>query len=238
MQNADAILKQVKASIGRGFDPQAWPISMEFHEGTLRLAGELPQIAAKKTALRAAAAVDGVRNIDDRLRVGHRNGTGDNALRDTVCNWLLQQIDFRNCSLHSRVKGRRETLRDAGREASGSIEVGVEDGIVSLAGEVISLSHKRLAGVFAWWANGCRDVINQLVVNPQEDDSDDEIADALRLALEFDPYVHADRVAVTVRDSVVTLSGTVSSAGEKSRIEMDAWSLYGVDRVINLITLR
>ena len=40
------------------------------------------------------------------------------------------------------------------------VEFAVEDGIVTLDGEVPSLTHKRLAGVFAWWVPGSRDVIN------------------------------------------------------------------------------
>lgn len=240
MQTRDAVLKQVQATIGREahLDPQQWPIEIEFSGGTLLLNGELPHIAAKKMALRAAAAVDGVEGIVDRLRVGARNGNGDGATRDTICNWLLQEIDFRNCAIHATVKGRRETLRDAGGDSCGAIEVAVQDGVVTLAGEVISLSHKRLAGVVAWWANGCRDVVNELAVVPQEEDNDDEIVDALRLVLESDPYVHADRIAVAARDSVVTLSGVVSSASEKVRAEMDAWYLHAVDRVVNRIEVR
>lgn len=240
MYSPDAMLKQVKATIGREthLDARHWPIGIALRNGTLQLEGDLPDIDAKKAALRAAAALDGIDTVVDGLRVGPPNGQGAAALRDAVCKRLLEVIDFRNCTIRAWVKGRRETLRDAGRDAGGHIEVGADRGIVTLEGEVLSLSHKRLAGVIAWWAHGCRDVVNALAVVPHEDDNDDELIDALRLVFELDPTVHADRIAIAVQDGAVTLSGVVSSAAERSRAEMDAWYLDGVIHVDNRIEVR
>lgn len=197
------------------------------------LVGEVSHIAAKKRALKAAAGVDGVTHVTDHLRVAAGHTPGDGATRDAVCQLLLRHIDFRNCGLHVLIKGQLENLRNAGHEPCGRIAVAVEDGVVTLSGDVISLSHKRLAGVLAWWAQGCRDVVNELAVVPGEEDNDAEIVDALHLVLEADPYVHADRIGIGSRNRVVTLEGVVSSNGEKSRAEMDAWYLYAVDGVVN-----
>ncbi|HXE38585.1 MAG TPA: BON domain-containing protein [Azonexus sp.] len=240
MTNRDQVVKQVQAAIERETrsDGQNSPIGLTYSAGTVMVVGEVANIAAKKRALKAAAGVDGVRAITDHLRVAAGSTPGDGATRDAVCKQLLGSIDFRNCGLHARIKGLRETLRDAGPEASGTIEVAVEDGVVTLSGQVLSLSHKRLAGVLAWWAQGCRDVVNALAVTPSEEDNDDEIVDALHLVLEADPYVHADRIGIGSTDHVVTLEGTVSSHGEKSRAEMDAWYLYAVDGVINHLEVR
>lgn len=240
MEDKEAILKQVQAAIEREahLDWQSTAIALTFRGDTLMLEGEVPHVAAKKLALRAAAAVPGVAGISDRLHVAAGHPPGDGATRDAVCKLLLRDIDFHNCSVHAQVKGQREVLRDAGADASGSIEVGVADGVVTLAGQVISLSHKRLAGVLAWWGRGCRDVINALEVTPPEDDNDDEIIDALRLVLEVDPYVHADRIGIGSRDSVITLEGVVSSDRERTRAEMDAWCLFAVDQVVNRLEVR
>lgn len=239
MQMNDAILKQVRTTIDRGahFDRHAWPIAMSFQDGTLLLDGELPQISAKKKALRAASSVAGVHRIVDRLRVGRLNGGGGDSLRDAVCKRMLEQIDFRNCHVHISNGSRQLMLRDAGHDASGSIAVSAQEGVVTLTGHVISLSHKRLAGTLAWWCGGCRDVINALMVVPGEADNDDEIVDALRLTLEVDPYVHADYVSVTASNRVVTLDGSVGSEGERERVEMDAWTMYAIDGVINRIRI-
>lgn len=239
MQYANGVLKQVQAAIERAahIEGQGHPISLTFCEGTVELAGEVADIAVKKLALKAAAGVSGVTAVSDRLRVDAGQSPGDGATRDAVCAALLGAIDFRNCALHARVKGQREILRDAGREASGSIEVGVVDGVVILNGRVLSLSHKRLAGVLAWWTRGCRDVVNELEVAPAEVDNDDEIVDALQLVLEADPTLRSQRIGIASRDRVVTLEGVVASASDRKRAEMDAWYLDAVDGVINRLEI-
>jgi osmotically-inducible protein OsmY len=211
---------------------------MEFGAGIVTLDGQVPNVAAKKLALSAAAGVKGVVGIVDRLRVDAGPPPGDGATRDAVCGWLLRDIDFQNCALYARVKGQLETLRESGAVPSGAVEIDVVDGVVTLSGQVISLSHKRLAGVLAWWARGCRDVVNGLEVVPPEEDNDDEIADALRLVLESDPYVHADQIGIGAHDRVVTLEGRVTSDGERERAERDAWCLFAVDKVVNHIEVR
>jgi osmotically-inducible protein OsmY len=111
----------------------------------------------------------------------------------------------------------------------------VEAGVVTLNGQVPSLSHKRLAGVLAWWVPGSRDVINGLEVMPPEEDNDDEITDAVRLALEKDPFVNAAQVRVRTKHAIVTLEGLVAHDTEKHMAECDAWYVFGVDKVINTL---
>src|SRR5205085_60086 len=123
-----------------------------------------------------------------------------------------------NCGIRVLVKGQLEVFREPmGSDPSGSIVVSVDEGVVTLAGQVISLSHKRLAGVLAWWVRGCRDVVNLLEVIPPEEDNDDEVADALRLVLETDPLVPADQIGIRTHNHVVTLEGIVATEEEKRR---------------------
>lgn len=240
MQERNEVLKQVQAAIEREthIEAKSSSIGLRFSDGIVLLEGEVPHIAAKKRALKAAAGVAGVSGVTDHLRVAVGDVPGDGATRDAVCKQLLRDIDFQNCGLHAWIKGQRHILRDAGHDASGLIEVAVTDGVVTLAGHVISLSHKRLAGVLAWWARGCRDVVNGLRVVPAEEDNDEEIVEALHLVLEADPYVHADRIGIGSHDHVVTLEGLVASDGEKTRAELDAWYLFAVDGVINHLEVR
>jgi osmotically-inducible protein OsmY len=112
--------------------------------------------------------------------------------------------------------------------------VSVKDGVVTLDGWVISLSHKRMAGVLAWWVPGCRDVVDALEVLPPEQDNDDEVSDALSLVLEMDPMIpHPDQIRIRTQNYVVTLDGLVGTQTEKDRAEQDAWCLFAVDKVIN-----
>ncbi len=68
--------------------------------------------------------------------------------------------------------------------ASGMITVSAADGVVTLDGDLPGLAQKRLAGVLAWWVPGARDVVNGIGVTPPEPDDDQQIIDAVRIALE------------------------------------------------------
>lgn len=214
------------------------PIIIGALDGAVVLEGEVHSVAAKKLALELAAAVEGVRGVVDRLRVLPSQPKGDGAIRESLCNFLLAEPELRNCALTARVKGRQKMLREAPAESSGTIEVSVTDGVVTLEGAVISLSHKRVAGVLAWWAPGCRDVVNSLDVRPGEEDNDAEVVDALQLVFEMDPLVHAGQIRASCRDFVVTLDGCVHTEEERRQAEHDAWCLFAVDKVVNRIEVR
>ena len=131
-----------------------------------------------------------------------------------------------------------ELVRDVPDGGAGQIEFGVQDGIVTLDGAAPSLASKRLAGVMAWWVPGVRDVINGMAVEPPEEDAPIQIEEAVKLALEKDPFVDADQIRVGVRGAVVRLTGLVKSPGMKETAEADAWYVFGVDDVINEIEVR
>ncbi|HYY16138.1 MAG TPA: BON domain-containing protein, partial [Gammaproteobacteria bacterium] len=76
-----------------------------------------------------------------------------------------------------------------------------------------------------------------LVVEPPEEDTDDEISDAIRLVLEKDPFVNPLQVRIRTRNRVVTLDGLLSSESERDIVESDAWYVLGVDNVINRIAV-
>ena len=205
-------------------------------EGALVLEGELGNIAAKKIALERAAAVSGVKGIVDRLRIAPSKRMGDGEIRDHVRDALLEEACFAGCSIRT---GGREGSRGKPAAAPQSwIDIVVDDGVVTLDGQVSSLSHKRLAGALAWWVPGSRDVVNGLEVVPDQKDSAGEIAEAVKLVLEKDPFVNANRIRVTVRDSVVTLEGLVVNDSEREMAEMDAWYVFAVDGVINNLAVQ
>jgi osmotically-inducible protein OsmY len=237
MPDKDALLKRLQAAIEHGahIDLQTSPIAVSLSDGAVTLSGSIADLGVKRRAVSAAAGVDGVSAVVDRLRVGPDQPPIDGATRDAVGAWLLREVEFQNFSLRAQVKGQREILRDAGPDAAGTIEISVGDGVITLSGEVISLSHKRLAGVLAWWSRGCREVVNELAVCPPEDDNDEEIIEALCLVFEADSNVHAVQIKVSCQERRVTLAGRVATVGERTRAEMDAWYLHGVEAVINRI---
>jgi osmotically-inducible protein OsmY len=235
MPSPEAICAQVRAALEheRRINLHRYPVHLRYEDGILTLDGEVEHIVAKKLALELGAAVPGVDGLVDRLRVAPTQAMGDGAVRDHVRDALLQEPAFATFAIAVRVQGQMDTVRPVNGTPFGSIEVAVADGVVTLNGQVPSLSHKRLAGVLAWWVPGSRDVINGLAVEPPEEDTDDEITDAVRLVLEKDPFVRADQIRVQTQQHVVTLEGLVPNETSKEMAEFDAWYVFGVDRVVN-----
>lgn len=237
MRSKPDILNAVRKALSseRRIGSHTTQLTMEFDAGALTLEGELPEIAAKKLALEQAAAVPGVEGVVDRLRVTPAERMGDKEIRDHVRRALEQEPAFGELALSEMVKGKEETIRQPVGRKRGWIRLSVEDGVVTLDGEVPGHEFKRLAGVLAWWVPGSRDVINGLEVQPAEPDTDAEITDAVRVVLEKDPFVDAGQIIVGTVDAVVTLAGLVPTGTEREMAEKDAWYVFGVDSVRNTI---
>jgi osmotically-inducible protein OsmY len=235
MNPRETITRQVHALLEREsrINLHRHPIEIHNADGVVVLDGEMPDVAAKKLALELAASVQGVHGIVDRLRVDPGARRGDGAVRDSLVRRLLAEREFVNCTIRWRANGRVETERLAQRDGIGEIELSVIDGVVLLEGYVLSQSHKRFAGVLAWWTPGRRDVVNSLAVRPEHEDGDDEVADVLELVLEADPMVDRSQIRVSCKDRTVMLEGAVPTEKQKARAELDAWSLFGVERVVN-----
>jgi osmotically-inducible protein OsmY len=232
---ADAVRKQVHAALEREsrVNLHRHPVRIESADGTVTLEGEVADVAAKQLALQLAGAVQGVRNVVDRLRVAPGERRGDGAVRDSAARLLLQQPELRGCSLNIRTNERIEVLHRVAEDPAGEIELSVTDGVVVLEGHVISQSHRRFAGAVAWWTPGRRDVINALEVRPAYEDRDDEVAEVMRLVLEADPELDADQIRTNCNGKVVYLDGTVPNDQQKRRAEQDAWSLAAIRGVVN-----
>lgn len=214
-------------------------IEIEFDGGVATLSGEVGDLAAKRITLELAAALPAVRGIVDRLHVRPIQTMGDGAIADHIEHALLRDSAFDQCEIRRHVRDSRSVVRRAAAtDQAWWIEVQVEDAVVTLDGEVPSLTHKRLAGVLAWWVPGSRDVINGLGVEPDEEDTDQEVLDGLRVVLEKDPLVDASQIRPSCKDWVVTLEGLVASDAARDAAAFDAWALFGVDKVVNRIEVQ
>jgi osmotically-inducible protein OsmY len=234
----EATASEVRAAIGS--ETRVRPVghlAVACDGGIVVVEGEVADVASKKLALERAAAVPGVTGIVDRLRVRPASPMDDQAVRRHVRDALLQEPALAALRLFEVVQGERRLVRDID-EAVGRIDIRVDQQVVTLDGEVPSLAHKRIAGVLAWWVPGSRDVINGLGVTADEPESDAETTDAVRAALEKDPFVNASQIKVFTRRSAVRLEGVVPTAEERDMAEYDAWYVFGVDAVDNRIEVR
>jgi osmotically-inducible protein OsmY len=241
LSDKESILKVVRAAFEREpkINLHCYPIKIDIAEdGALTLEGEVGNIAAKKMAMELAITVPGIIGIVDRLHVKAAERMGDGMILDLVRDALIEEPAFQDCTIRLRRKGNLETARESLYKAHGEFEVSVKDGVVFLDNIVLNLSQKRLAEVLAWWVPGTRDVINELEVSPPEEDNDGEITDALRIVLEKDPFLDATEIKVETKGGIVTLEGLVKTEAQKEMAENDAWYLFGVDKVINHLSVR
>jgi len=213
---------------------------MELKDNRLLLDGDVDSVAAKRLAVHLAIEADGLEAVEDQLCVVPAERRGDGEILDSFTQLVLGQIDLKNCAISRRAKGQVELLHQTeDDDRSGEFTFSVADGVLTLDGFVISLSHKRIAEVLAWWVPGCRNVINCLAVVPAENDSDDEVSDAVRLALEMDPLLaHADQINLSTRQGIVTMQGAIASEEERQMAEFDAWCVQGVNDVENRLEVR
>lgn len=197
-------------------DTASNPLYVRMDGESIVIDGMVERISQKKRALYIAMGLAGPSGVVDRLKVRPSAHMTDEEIKEH----MEDAIDGESALQLSK------------------INIEVRDGVMDIEGTVGSLSHKRLAGVLAWWIPGSKDVINSLEVVPPEDDTDDEIADALRMVLDKDRLVDAPSVSISVKDWIVTLGGVACNDTEKEAAEDDAWYIWGVNEVVNNMTVR
>ncbi len=228
----DSALAAIRSEtrIGPHFKPVLLDIDAE---GTATIEAEVDNVAMKRLALERLAATKGVSAVIDRLRVKPATAMSDDGILDHLRKAYYDEPSFYELALKEREKGKLKLVRQAFETERGAIETEVKDGVVILNGRVPSLAAKRLAGLIAWWVPGSRDVVNGIAVEPPEEDAPIAIEEAVRIALDKDPFVDASQVRVGVRHRTVRLTGAVHSQEARDAAEWDAWYVFGVDDVVN-----
>ncbi len=218
----DETIKAVQAALEH--DPainlHRYPIQV-VHDGGVRLRGTVADVAAKRHAVHVAQRAAGGEGVFDELRVEVGVARGEDELRQAVVDTLKREPAFVEFRI---AEGEHEPEADG----TDRIAVAVAGARVLLRGSVSSLARWRLAQVLAWWVPGVADVDNRIRVGPGETDSDGELADAVRLALEKDPSLPAGQIDVTVDRGRVRLSGAVDSDEQSRLAALDCWYIPGV----------
>lgn len=120
------------------------------------------------------------------------------------------------------------------------IGVSVNEGVVTLRGNVPSYTAKVVAERVALRVYGAKAVANDLLVRLVSGDerTDTEIALAAVAALNWHTVVPHDHVTVTVEDGWITLSGTVDWQYQKDAAVRATRDLTGVKGVTNAIRVQ
>jgi osmotically-inducible protein OsmY len=181
-------------------------------QGYVTLSGTVSSIAGKRLARRLAEQTAGPGKVNDLLDVAIVQSMGDKEISQHIRRSFIQErnIEEDHIDIETDLQGR-----------------------VILRGDVHSLVQRRLCEVLSWWVPGVRNVRNLLVINPNEEDNDEEFKDNLLVILEKDPMVDPKHFQLLVRNGVVSLRGRANSAMERDAAENDCWYTPGVVDVDN-----
>lgn len=181
--------------------------------GVVTLTGHVGSYAAKFAAERAAARVEGVKAIAEELDVQleDRFKRGDEAIAGAI----VERFSWDTTIPKDAVKAQ------------------VEDGWVSLRGEVRWHFEKEAAETAVRTLAGVIGVINHVTVTPRVDILD--VRDDIRTALHRSPFFDTDTVKVSVDGGTVRLSGSVDTLHDRRVAEKTAWAAPGAVKVENLL---
>lgn len=205
--------------------------------GEVTLEGEVDSLEARARALEIAQQFADVRRVVDKLVLRAPIAMSDGEMRDAFCREILGEIAFEDCRILACAEGTEDLARDPAAPR-GTVIAHIDNAVITLEGEAPSLVHARLAGTIAWWVPGTRAVRNYLRVIPPEEDSDEEISDAVRVVLDKEPLVDAGQLRITTANGEVALAGTLPSSAQRDIAVRDAWYVAGVRRVVDNISVR
>ncbi|HET6630494.1 MAG TPA: BON domain-containing protein [Woeseiaceae bacterium] len=200
-----------------------WEINALVSDGFVTLQGAVESLAEKSLATRVAKSVRGVRGVENEIMIDLPLDRSDEQVAHDVTELL-----------------RWNTTVDAE-----TIEIEVDDAIVTLSGHVDSVYEKRQAGRLAE-VTGVREVdLSDLDVRWTGDDGDaglanrtaEEVQQAVRMALSLDPRIEAFKPDIEVDEGVATLTGTVDNLEAKHVAGDAARDTLGVKAVRNQLTV-
>jgi hyperosmotically inducible periplasmic protein len=197
-------------------------IRTESKNGIVTLTGTVTEASRRSLAQNTVEALPGVRSVDNQLQI-----KGENPAEHSD-TWIGLRVNGTLC-FHRNLRAAKT-------------DVDVRNGIVTLSGEASSLAQKELTTECVRDVDGVKAVKNEMTVatTPMKLDGTegDEIDDAsvtavVKLAMRSARSASAVKPKVETTDGVVTLSGIVKDAAEKSRVTKLVTDIIGVKSVIN-----
>ena len=195
-------------------------------DGSVTLSGTVNQYSHKALAQETVSSLPGVLGVDNRLELK----AGYPA--DKSNEWLAMNI--------------KSALLFHRNVSSTNTQVYVEEGIVTLRGEVATESEKELTAEYAD-IDGVREVRNEMTVakTPKTEvrTMGDKIDDAsitaqVKIALLTHRSTSAIKTSVSTKEGIVTLTGEAQNSAEKDLVTKLVSDIFGVTRIDNNMSIK
>ncbi|MFA5258278.1 MAG: BON domain-containing protein [Opitutales bacterium] len=201
-------------------------IKINSKDGVVTLTGTVAESSHKDLAQDTVENLSGVKSVDNQLVVQK------SAPPEHSDSWLIVKIN---------------TILLFHRNVSASdTKIYVENGNVILRGTASSLSQKELTTEYAKDIDGVKSVVNEMTIAPAkvppEQTAGEMIDDAsitaqIKVLLLSHHSTSAIKTTVHTQKGVVTVSGSVKNAAEKSLVGKLANDVKGVTSVVNNMTI-
>jgi osmotically-inducible protein OsmY len=215
MSNDDHLQKAVLAELHWDPGVTAAHIGVTAENGVVTLTGHVENLAEKRAAEAAVRRVKGVKAVAEEIEVR-----------------LTPETERTDDEIAAAAAGR---LAWDVSVPPDQVQVAVEDGWVTLTGEVTWHYQRAAAEQDVHRLFGVTGVSNEISIKSkgQLDSISDDIMHALHRSWFFDPKT----IDVSVNEGTVRLTGTVHSAHDRQLAAATAWAAPGVTEVENDIAI-
>ncbi len=165
-------------------------IDVEVKDNKVTLKGTVPDYDARKAAEISTFAVHGVHQVENKLTVKFPEGY--TPPKDVEIQAYIQDNLEKNVTIDKT-----------------DLEIIIQNGHVTLEGDVDSYWKKERVEQIASGIGGVMDVTNNIAIVPTDDVVDEEIAENIVEALRRATTTIAEDIDVEVRDGIATLRGEV-----------------------------
>ncbi|WP_091740704.1 BON domain-containing protein [Phenylobacterium immobile] len=209
-----ALKKSVTAELEWTPSIDAADIGVTVENGIVRLTGHVANYAQKIAAENAVKRVKGVRGLVEDLEIRAFVETyTDEAIAARVANMLDWDVTV----------------------PKDTVKVKVENGFVTLTGQVDWQYQRSAAEQGVRRLQGVRGFSNQVQLKPHVQASD--VKRRIEAALERQAEVEADKISISVDGGKVRLDGKVRAWFERDIIERAAWAAPGVSAVEDRVSI-
>lgn len=184
-------------------------IGVSVKHGIVTLTGTVDAYSKKITAENAAKKINGVKAVAENIEV---KLSGQWLKNDTE----IAEAAYNAIKWHSAMQEHK-------------IKITVEDGLVTLEGNVEWEYQRKAARMAIENLVGVRGVFNKIKINPSLSPGD--IKKKISFAFHRNASIDADRIEVVSEGNKIVLKGKVRSWAEKKDAETAAWLAPGISNV-------